>query len=306
MRRLAVLLAILLLAATAARAQSLDHDGVTRTWEVVHPDGLPTPAPVLFVLHGGAGTIARIRRITGLDRDAGRLGMVMVFPQGLANQWNDGRDAPTVRGNQGSRAVDDTGFLRALAARLVADGIADRRRIHVTGLSNGGMMTLRLACAAADVFAAFVPVIANLPEPLAGDTCRPARPVPLLLMNGTADRLILWQGGPVAAMFPGDRGRTVGTDATIARFRALNGCDDRAEVSAASDVGGGVRLTTSRWTGCAGGTEVALYRFDGMGHRWPGAGPGADGPLAGLLGPAPAGFDAGLAIRDFLLRWTLD
>ncbi|MEC9345627.1 MAG: prolyl oligopeptidase family serine peptidase [Pseudomonadota bacterium] len=300
----ALALLALLLAAFPAGAGTIMHGGTERSYETVVPDGLALPAPTLFALHGGGGGIARMRNFSGLDREAARIGMVVVFPQGIGGHWNDGRDAPTVRLEQDGRNTDDTGFLVALATHLAATGIADPRRTYVTGISNGGMMSLRLACEAAGTFAAFAPVTASLPVELTG--CRPARPVPVLLMNGTLDRLILWQGGPVAGDFPGDRGRTIAVEDTVAHLADANGCVAAPETLPASDVGNGIRLAATRRAGCRNGVEVTLYRFDGMGHRWPDTRTARMGRAIDLLGPAPATFDAAAALRDFLLRFRLD
>ena len=47
-------------------------------------------------------------------------------------------------------------------------------------------MTMTLVCARADLLAAAASVIINLTDDSAS-ACHPSRPVPLLLMNGTAD-----------------------------------------------------------------------------------------------------------------------
>ena len=103
---------------------------------------------------------------SGDSRTKARL--VAVYPDARDHQWNDGRLA-------GPGRHDDMAFLRGLIGRLVEDRIADAARIYVTGPSNGGMMTLRLACEAAELIAAAAPIIASLPADLAR-TCKPARP----------------------------------------------------------------------------------------------------------------------------------
>ncbi|WP_417515620.1 alpha/beta hydrolase family esterase [Minwuia sp.] len=301
MSRFLLLLCLIVLAGPAL-ADTLRHDGRDRDYLIERPPGLALPAPTVFVLHGGGGTAERTRRTTAFHASGARAGYVTVYPQGIGNQWNDAREAAAIRRKQGGEVIDDVGFLTALAQQLVQAGIADARRIYATGASNGGMMTFRLACEAAGVFAAFAPVIANLPEK-AERTCRPARPVPLMLLNGTADELILWDGGAVAPMFPADRGTTLSTDRTLAVFRALNGCAGPAMPGPERDLGGGIRLTVTGSEGCRDGTNVILYRFDGMGHRWPEtANSRLPGRFGDLLGPAPANYPASREIRAFFAR----
>ena len=87
-------------------------------------------------------------------------------------------------------------FLRRLAVELAERGVADPGRIYVAGVSNGGMMALRLICEGADFVAGVGSVIASMPA-AAGADCRPARPVPVVMFNGTADKLVPYDGGRV-------------------------------------------------------------------------------------------------------------
>ena len=281
-----------LLSAVPAGALEFSHDGRLRTAELVVPAAAEGPLATLFVLHGGRGGGARVRALTGLDRLARETGFVAVFPSAIGGNWDDGRAAPAIRARHGGQAIDDVGYLAALARRLIARGTTDPARLFVMGLSNGGMMTLRLACESADLFRAFVAVIASLPAALAA-RCRPARPVPVMLMNGTADRLVPWAGGRVAPMWPADRGQVLSTPATLAFWRRVDRCGDTATEQDRGAVGGAVRLTVTAWRDCAPGAAVVLYRFAGMGHRWP-------GPGANRAGATAQDFAAGEAILRFL------
>jgi len=302
---LAVFLTALLCLSSAALADSITHDGRERTYILEVPSGLSLPAPTVFVLHGGSRSAEKIRRSTRFNEQGERSGYVTVYPDGVGNQWNDAREAFTIRSNQGGEDIDDVGFLSALARKLAAEGVADPARTYVTGSSNGGMMSFRLACEAADVFAAFAPVIASLPA-RAEATCRPARPVPLLMMNGTEDLLIPWGGGQVAPMFPGDRGTVLSVPRTVEIFLDLNGCREAENIEDRSLDQFGISLSIDFHTGCNGFGEVMFYRFEGMGHRWPEtAFPNLPGRLGDILGPAPRNFPAARHIWDFFRRYRL-
>lgn len=303
MWRAAVLLLSLL--PSFAFAGEITHDGRERDYILEVPHGLELPAPVVFVLHGGTQGAAKLRRRTGFHDHGGRLGFVTVYPDGIGNHWNDARESALIREKQGGAAVDDVGFLKALARKLAADGVADPARVYVTGPSNGGMMSFRLACEAADVFAAFAPVIASLPS-RAENTCRPVRPVPLLIINGTDDKLVPYEGGPVASMFPGRRGVVLSTDRTVEIFHRLNGCGEPETVDERFPEDFGIPLFITRYTGCDGFSEVALYRFDGMGHRWPESDRRwVGGMWDDIIGRAPDNFPAAEHIWDFFRRHRL-
>jgi polyhydroxybutyrate depolymerase len=219
--------------------------------------------PTIFVLHGGGMSANHSLRTNGIEPLVEREKFVAAYPNALRREWNDGRE---VRMKERGYA-DDVAYMRALVKELIAEGIADPKRVYVTGASNGGMMTLRLICEAADIFAAAAPIIASLPSDIAGN-CKPSRPVPVLVMNATADPLVPYRGGGVG--FAGRRGNVISTDETMAILRRVNGCAEPTKVERLPDVdpADGSTVSITRWTNCSGAPTV-LYRIDGGGHRIP-------------------------------------
>jgi len=249
--------------------RTLSVGGVERVYYVHLPAGLRGSAPVVFALHGGAGTAPRRARQMGLNAIADREGFVAVYPQGINNGWNDGRGtADLVRRQAGA---DDVAFFRAMMGEFVRRGEADEARIYVVGGSNGGMMTHRLACDLADRIAGAVAMVASLPEPVA-PRCKPAMPVPILMMNGDADPLVPYEGGQVGAVLPGDQGRILPVEETVRFWLRANGCagEPRASKIEDKDPADGVTVEVRRWQGCQGGAAVAVYRMRGAGHGLPG------------------------------------
>jgi polyhydroxybutyrate depolymerase len=233
------------------------------------------PAPLVIMLHGGGGNIARARHV-GFDKLGAREGFVTVYPQSMAKNWVDGRRA--VLFERMDPAIDDVAFIAKLIDRLVASRVADPGRVYVTGVSNGGMMSFRLACALADRLAAVAPVIASMPAPLARD-CAPARPLALLVIAATADRLVPYSGGRVAPMLPPDRGRVLSIAGTMAVWRRNNGCAGPGRRVSLPDRVRGDRshVIVERASGCAKDAPVILYTIEGGGHTWPStkSGPGS-------------------------------
>ena len=223
---------------------------------------------VLFVLHGGSTADGRVTLRFGFQDIAAREGFVTVHPNGRGEGWNDGRgtDFLIQRGD----GADDIAFFRTMIDHLVDEGIADPARIYVTGGSNGGMMTLRLACELSDRLAGVASFSASLPKPLS-ESCRPVRALPVLLIAGDADLLMPFEGGPVAVMSGDDRGEVIGAPRTFSYWASWNGCRDddfqRAEwPDRVSDDGTRVRLDTG--VDCA--APVQLMTVIGGGHRLPG------------------------------------
>jgi polyhydroxybutyrate depolymerase len=222
---------------------------------------LPTgagPAPTVIVLHGAINSAGWAMRRFGFAEAAAARGFTAVFPQGVALQWNDGRSGLSTR-------IDDVSYLRRLVRELVAQEIADPGRIYIAGVSNGGMMALRMVCEAAELFAGAGTVIASMPI-ATGAECRPARPVPVVMFNGTADRLIPYDGGGVGPLNLG--GFVWGAEETAEFLAHANGCSPRPMTRDTS-----LELTSVTriaWSGCERGAGVTLYRVNGGRHSVPG------------------------------------
>ena len=243
--------------APGGRTETLVHGGRRRAYHLHVPAGhdCATPAPVVFGFHGfasGAAEFAATSRIT--DR-AEREGFVAVHPEGTSGApagvqgWNAGRCC----GGAAQAGVDDVGFVRTLLGDLGRRMAIDHRRVYATGMSNGGSFVHRLACEAADVFAA-VTAVAGTPVV---DTCRPTRPVSVLHVHGTADALVPYAGGGPFA-FPS-------VDETIDAWAARDACGGAREIDGARGA-----AKVSRVAGCPAGIAVRLCAIDGGGHVWPG------------------------------------
>jgi polyhydroxybutyrate depolymerase len=243
-----------------------EHQGRTRHYLLHEPPNRTGPVPLLVVMHGGGGNPRQVARYTGFDAVADRFGFAVVYPGALVENWNDGRDAAGI--DEQRDDVDDVGFLVALVDKLVARKAIDRARVYATGISNGALMSYRLACERADVFAAIAPVVGALPAPLA-QTCAPSHPIAVLAMNGTDDTFIPIGGGDVVGM--GQRGRVLSVDDTLALFAAKNGCTGGSTMVASNAVADDrTTLETTTWAGCRSGGETRALRFIGGGHTLPG------------------------------------
>lgn len=251
-----VLLAALVAGYPSARAED---------WEMETKDGIrsaivmPAPqasAPTLVVLHGATISADLTARWSGFAEAAAAHGFAAVFPEGIYKLWND------ARGDKLSSS-DDVGFLRRLSKELVTRGVADPARVYIAGISNGGMMTLRMLCEAPELYAGAATVIANMPAE-AGASCRLTKPMPVIMFNGTADPLVPYRGGGVG--LTGSRGEVWAAERTAAFIARANGCADPAERQVGS---GGDRIKVVRldWAGCSSGRTVTLYRVEGGGHQ---------------------------------------
>ena len=166
--------------------------GVTRSWLLHVPASYAgtLPMPVVLLLHGGGGRAAGIERSTGgFSALADRHGFIAVYPESRRGHWDDGRETVTDH-------TDDVAYIGALLDALAAEYKVDARRIYAAGISNGGMMSMRLACELPGRFAAIATVGANMPAALAA-SCGSARAVPVVMFSGTTDPLMPYGGGRV-------------------------------------------------------------------------------------------------------------
>ena len=257
--------------------------GRERTYFVYSPPSQTGKAskPVVFLLHGGGGADGyEMAKRTGINRIAHREGFLVVYPYGVDGQWNDGR-GKTFRRADDNTDVDDVGFIAAILDELIQSGSADPKRVYAVGLSNGGMMTYRLGIELGDRLTAIAAIIANLPANLANQ--KPVRPLPVLIMNGTADPMMPWDGGSVRVL--GKKyGEVLSTAATVRYWTKAAGLREPPETRKLADRGSDDRsaVEVDVYRKPQGTLEVVLYRVVGGGHNLPG-GQTPDRPL--LLGP---------------------
>ena len=240
-----------------AEEMQITVDGYARIYIIERPN-TSRPSPTVIMLHGANGTAGLIAQQTNLAGLGPQDGFVTVFPQSRANVWNrflPGRESP--------RAIElfhrfggppnDIGFLQMLIADLVRRGIADPARVYLAGLSNGGFMTLSVFCFEPGLIAGIGLIVASMPD-LTGEECRPAKPLPVVIMNGTADVVVPYRGGPVAPLSPQDPPTfsVWSTDRLESYFRRFNGCTQSPEAVVLSGPQA-QRIEVGRSTNCAGG-----------------------------------------------------
>lgn len=259
--------------------------GVSRTYTMHAPPGHPTG--LVMNLHGGGSTGRGQEKLTNFDAVADDDGFVVVYPDGIDGSWADGRGASA----PDRRGVDDVGFLVALAGKLQNQFGIDPGHVFATGMSNGGFMANRLACDRADVFAAIAPVSGTLAAKVA---CNPSRPVAVLEIHGTADRIVPFDGGTMHGR--GGASVIVSVPAMVDRWRSADGCRGTPSAETIPSTGDATVVHKFSSMPCSAGTAMIFYRVDGGGHTWP------DGPQylpKAVIGPTTHAFSASQAIGQF-------
>jgi len=238
--------------------ESLESGGMTRTYILRKPAGYvgTAPLPLVIDLHPLTVTAELWSVATGWSTLADQEGFILVWPQGYMDSWNAGRCCDPAVGAK----IDDVAFVRAVIAQVATLANVDPKRVYATGCSNGGGMTYRLACEAADVIAAVAPVdfdcvTGPTNSPSCAD-CNPSRPIAECQFRATGDMYVPYDGGPtsVAAglIFPG-------AQANFADWAKRNGCTGSAHAETSHPA-------CDTYASCGGGTETTLCTVDGGQH----------------------------------------
>lgn len=249
--------------------ESIRVDGRDRTYIVYTPDSYDaaTPMPLVLVMHGGGGHAQNAQEMSEMNAVADQEGFIVVYPNGTGRfeyrllTWNA---ADNCCGYAHDEQVDDAEFLRELIGQLQEDYTIDPNRIYATGMSNGGMMSYKLACELSEMVAAVAPVAGafNIAD------CQPTHPVSVIIFHGTDDQHVLYEGGPSQESIDGPR-----TDQPVSAgvdfWTAHNGCTTEP---ISTEVGS---IITDTYTDCSTGAEVTLVTIEGGGHAWPGGNRGS-------------------------------
>jgi len=216
-------------------------------------------AAVLFALHAYATAPETLVTAWSLAEKAveGR-GLLLVVPRGTkdANSqffWNASLGCCV---NTPS-PPDDLGYLRAVLRDVRKRYVVDPERVYALGVSNGGFMAHRWACAAGGDLRGIV-AVSGVGPGIGDAPCEPSVPVRVLQIHGDADDVIAYDGGV------GTRGPYPSAPATVQRWRDLNHCGAKpVEDSDWSALHG-----STSWARCQGpSAEVAFWTFKGGGHH---------------------------------------
>ena len=266
--------------APPAQRLTVSVDGREREYFVVTGPRSARARAVVIVLHGGTRSANDIFTRSSWPEVAARNGALLIVPNAIGGNWNDGRTQ--YLGNANPSNVDDVGFLRRLVEIAVRDLGGDRSRVYFAGASNGGNMSWRMACEAGDIVTAIAPIIATMPlNPQS--SCARARPTAVIAFFGTEDPLMRYDGSPFTLGRRTMEARSSAPDST-AFWAKVNGCTGRTREERLPDVDRRDQTTAMRITylGCPAAQDVIRYDIIGGGHNQPGSEvPGRFGRLLG-------------------------
>ncbi|MEP6675649.1 MAG: PHB depolymerase family esterase [Ferruginibacter sp.] len=248
--------------------------------------------PLVMIFHGGGGNAKQMQRYMKMDAIADRESFITVYPQGINKQWNDGREFKASISEN-----DDVQFISQLLDSLKLYYAVDMKKVFATGISNGGFFSIYLSYKLSDRFLAVAPVCASIPQRI-DDEFRPAVPVSFLLINGTKDPLVPYNGGEVGNKLTGNRGGCTSTEKTIKKYLAIDGITSAAVTENIPDENKTDNCTAVKYTyrNESNGTNVTLIKIINGGHALPG---GSQYLPKIIIGKVCKDFDANEIIWEF-------
>jgi polyhydroxybutyrate depolymerase len=235
-----------------------------RYYDIVLPPN-PKGAPLILALHGGGGDPDQFASASGFGRAAVAKGYAVAFPAGSGRRgdrlltWNGGYCC----GYAARTGVNDEAFLTSVIKDAQDRFGVDGSRVYLTGMSNGSIMSETFAARNPDRVRGVAGVAGTM------DTGRisVAGKVPALIVHGTADTMVPYEGGQ------GDTSLTrtnfASVDAVVSAFLApWGGTPDVTshEINRKED---GTSVTVSDFT-IGGKTVLRLMKVEGGAHHWPG------------------------------------
>ncbi|SCL28728.1 esterase, PHB depolymerase family [Micromonospora pallida] len=226
-----------------------------------------TPIPLVVALHGCTENDVGFDLLTGWSARAEQKGFAVVMPDqsNLVNPagcWN--WMLPT---NQ-RRGFGEPAIISGITNRIVSQYGVDRRRVHITGISAGGVMANIMAVSYPDVYAA-ASIVAGceyLCDPLQLTTPQQSGQAALREMGSRARKVpvVIFQGTNDLVVRPSTAYRVAGQWTTVA------GADATPDQTVNGQVPGGRSYTLLRYHDNTGRAIVDQYMINGAGHAYPG------------------------------------
>ena len=232
----------------------IKHDGLNRDYLLHIPKSyaVDDAVPLVIALHGGTGTAKNIEEQSNLPDLSDEMGFILCSPNGYKRTWNAGQCC----GKAAKNEVDDVGFIEAIIDEISDEYSIDPKRIYATGMSNGAMMSYRLACELSHKIAAIAPVAGGLVL----SNCSPQHPVSVVHFHSYQDENVPWDGGIGNGL---SDHYNAPLDSVMNAWATILSCteDTSYSLSGAVDVW--------QWNGCNDSAEVSLYLTEDGGHSWP-------------------------------------
>ena len=178
-------------------------------------------ASLVFVLHGSGGNGTQMRtRAKSLEGIASSENIFLVYPDGYKKYWNECRKTANSAANLEN--INENAFFESMIRYFIERYQINEKQVFAVGTSGGGHMAYKLALTMPERFRAITALIANLPDTNNIDCAEKKMAMPVMIVNGTADKTNPYEGGEVIANNI-SLGLVRSTDRTFAYWSSLAG-----------------------------------------------------------------------------------
>lgn len=270
-------------------------DGERRKFKVYYPQNFDENKlyPTVIAMHGRFGNSRNTQKLMMLNPIADEMGFIIVYPDGYKRSWNDGRpDA----GPASEDGINDVKFISELIDYLIEDFSVHPDSIYATGMSNGGFMSMRLACELNDKIAAFSTVTGSISADFE-EWCDPQKSVPVMLIAGTVDPLVPYNGGGVGK----NNTQVLGFEELFDFWGNHNQCFN-AQTTALPDQFDDQTTVEKMYYDSCSEASVILFKVIGGGHTWPSGGQYLNEDNVGVISEE---IDASKEMLQFFRNYSL-
>lgn len=201
--------------------------------------------PLVIVLHGANWTASQADNCYGFTAHGDTTGYIVVYPQGVNKSWNGEMDVP---------------YISSLIDTLCVIYKIDKHRIYILGHSNGGGLVYILACKLSSKIAAFASVSATMNRNNAV-YYEPRCPIPLLIIRGTRDDMLPYQGIPESGV--------ISTDSLVNFWKSNNKVKSLKDSVMIPDINKNDGSTVIKYIYGENKSEIVFYKIINGGHDIP-------------------------------------
>jgi polyhydroxybutyrate depolymerase len=249
-------------------SDSLLIDGYYRSFHFNNPFSENKNASLVFALHGSGGTGIKIMKgAEKLEEIAKDENLLLVYPDGYKNYWNECRKMATSAANVEN--IDENSFFSQMIDYFISRYQINPRHVFAVGTSGGGHMAYKLAMTMPEKFKAITAIIANIPDSGNLDCIEKKKPMSVMIINGTADQTNPYNGGEMSVS-GAIWGRVRSTEQSFNYWAKLDGYNGEPEKELLPDTDPADGKTIEKYTyKKKGKPEVVLLKVINGQHNYP-------------------------------------
>lgn len=274
-------------------------NSVERKYVVKLPDNFTknVKAPLIIALHGDGDSWKKFNKIITrktLEKATNKHQAILVYPMAKNGYWDDDLDKQiTVKRH------DDVRFIENMIDFLIENHNVDKDKVFVVGMSNGGVMAIKLGIELNHKISGIAAVAAQME--FKAQYLQLKNPLSMILINGTEDEVFPYNGGQLKPFkLAKNSGKVLSTQHTLDYFIKNNNCQDENQVKHMDvDKMDMTTISTKAYMNCQKDKKVKLIKVIGGGHSWPG---GKQYLPTGLIGRVSKEINASQVIADFFLN----